>query len=104
MILFLFVVKNADCGFFRWVDDVGITNVSIDWEEIQGKLLENEKIIAELEVEKKILGEKVKKLKMKKHIMEEAMKDKRNELCQLYVALCKYARGEKYAQLAVVMS
>ena len=66
-------------------------------------MLENEKIIAELEVKKKILGEKVKKLKMKKHIMDEVMEDMRNELCQLHGALCKYAREEKYAQLAVVM-
>ena len=73
-------------------------------EEIQGKLLKKGKIIDELELEKKILGEKVKKLKMKKHVMEEVMEDMRNELCQLQGALCKYARGEKYAQLAVVIS
>ena len=41
---------------------------------------------------------------MNKHIMEEAIKDMRNKLCQLHGALCKYARGEKYAQLVVVMS
>ena len=40
---------------------------------------------------------------MKKHIMDEVMEDMRNELCQLHGALCKYAREEKYAQLAVVM-
>ena len=43
------------------------TNVLTDLEEIQGKLLENEKIIVELEAKKIKLGEKVKKLKMKKH-------------------------------------
>ena len=51
--------------------DVGKTNVLTDWEEIQVKLLDNEKIIAELEAEKKILDEKVKKFKMKKHLMED---------------------------------
>ena len=75
-----------------------------NWEEIQGKLLEKERIIAELKVEKKILGDKVKKLEMKKHIMEKAMEDMRNELCQLHCALCKYVRGEKYVQLVVVIS
>ena len=31
----------------------------IEWEELQGKLLENEQIIAELEEKKKILGERL---------------------------------------------
>ena len=57
-----------------------------------------------LVADKKILDEKVKKLKMKKHIMEEAMQDMKNELCQLCDAVCKHTRWEKYAQLAVVMS
>ena len=68
-----------------------------DLEEIQGNLLENEKITVELEAKKKKLGEKVKKLKMNKHIMNEAMEDMKNELCQLHGALCKYAIGEEYA-------
>ena len=41
---------------------------------------------------------------MKKHIMEEAMQDMRNELFRLRGAVCKYARGQKYALNAVVMS
>ena len=41
---------------------------------------------------------------MKEHIIEEAMDDIRNELCQLHDALCKHARGEKYAQLVVIIS
>ena len=45
---------------------------------LRGKLLENEKIIVELEAEKKTLGGKVKKLKMKRDILEEAMEDMRN--------------------------
>ena len=36
--------------------------------------------------------------------MNEAMEDMKNELCQLHGALCKYAIGEKYAQLVVVVS
>ena len=28
LILFLFFPKTTDCGFFRWVEDVGKTNVS----------------------------------------------------------------------------
>ena len=63
----------------------------------KGKVLENEKIIAKFEAEKKILGEKVKKLKMKREVLEEAMEDMRNELYQLRGSVCKYARGEKYA-------
>ena len=57
LILFLYFPKNVDCGFFRWVEDVGKTNVS-EWEKLEGKLLEKETIIAQLEAEKKILEEK----------------------------------------------
>ena len=52
-------------------------------------MLDNEKIIAELEVEKKIFGVKVKKLKMKIDVLEEAMEDMRNELYQLRGSMCK---------------
>ena len=55
----------------------------IEWEELQGKVLENEQIIAELEAKKKILGEKVKKLEMKRDVLDEAMEDMRNELYRL---------------------
>ena len=41
---------------------------------------------------------------MKKDILEEAMQNIRNELFQLYGAVCKYAKGEKYALLAFVTS
>ena len=40
-------------------------------------------IIVELEEEKKIMGEKVKKLKMKRDVLEEAMEDMRNEVYHL---------------------
>ena len=43
--------------------------------------LEKETIIAQLEAEKKILEEKIKKLKMRKDILHEAMEDMRNKLC-----------------------
>ena len=69
-----------------------------------GKLLEKERVIAQLEAKKKILEEKIKKLKMKRDMMQEAMQDMRNELCQLRGAMCKYARREKYALIAFVMS
>ena len=71
---------------------------------MQGKLLENEQIIAKLEAKNKIFDEKVKKLKIKRDILEEAMQDMRNELYQLRGSVCKYARGEKYALVAVLMS
>ena len=66
---------------------------------MKGKLLEKETVIAQLEAEKKI-----KKLKMKRDILQEAMQDMRNELCQLRGAMCKYERWEKYALIAFVMS
>ena len=70
--MFLLFPKTADYDFFRWVEDVGKTNVS-EWEELEGKLLEKETIIAQLEGEKKILEENIKKLKMKRDILQEAM-------------------------------
>ena len=76
--------KECRLRFFRYVEDVGKINMLTEWEELQGKVLENEKIIVEWEAEKKILGEKVKKLKMKRDILEEAMEDMKNELYQLY--------------------
>ena len=78
LILFLFFPKTVDCGFFfRWEKDVGKTNVG-EWEKLEGKLLEKEIVIAQLEAEKKILEEKIKKLKMKRDILQEAMEDMRN--------------------------
>ena len=41
---------------------------------------------------------------MKRDTLQEAMQDMRNESCQLRGAMCKYARGEKYALIAFVMS
>ena len=101
--MFLLLPKTTYCNFFRWVEDVGKTNVS-EWEELKGKLLEKEIVIVQLEAEKKILEEKKKKLKMKRDILQEAMQDMRNESCRLCGAMCKYARGEKYALIAFVMS
>ena len=101
--MFLFFSKIANCCFFRWVEDVGKTNVS-EWEKLERKLLEKETVIAHLEAEKKIFEEKIKTLKMKRDILQEAMEDMRNELCQLHGAMCKCERGEKYALIAFVLS
>ena len=103
LILFLFFPKTADYSFFIWVENVRKTNVN-QWEELEGKLLDKERVIAQLEAEKKILEEKIKKFKMKRDILQEAMQYMRNESCQIHSAMCKYARGEKYALIAFVMS
>ena len=100
--MFLFSPKTTDCGFFRWVEDVRKTNVN-EWKELEGKLIDKERVIAHLEAEKKILEEKIKKLKMKRDILQVAMQDISNESRQLRGALCKYARGEKYALIAFVV-
>ena len=97
-------MKNANYDFFRWEKELRKINVSCQWKESQGKLLKKKKDIIELEAKKKILDKKVKKLKIEKNNMEKAMQDMSNKLCQLYVAVFKYARGEKYGVLAVVMS
>ena len=44
------------------------------------------------------------KLIIKRDILQEAMEDMRNELCQLRGAMCKYEKGEKYALIAFVLS
>ena len=59
-------------------EEVG--RINIFWEELQGKLFEKDKVIAELEAKKKILDKKVKKLKIKRDNLEEAMQDMTNEL------------------------
>ena len=64
-------MKNGDCGVFRWEEEVGRINIS--WEELKGKLFEKGKVIVELELEKIILDKKVKKLKIKRDNLEEAM-------------------------------
>ena len=56
------------------------TNVS-QWEELEGELLEKNRVIAQFEAKKTILEEKIKKLKMKRDILQEAMQDIRNESC-----------------------
>ena len=95
-------MNNEDCSFFRWEEGVGRINIS--WEELQGKQFEKDKVIVDLEAEKIILDKKVKKLKIKRDNLEEAMQDMTNELCQMRVAVFKHSRGEKYAVVAVVMS
>ena len=57
--------------------------MSTEWEELKGKLLEKMKIIVKLVAEKKILDENVKKMKMKRDILEKAMQNMRNELYRL---------------------
>ena len=57
--------------------------MSTEWEELKGKLLEKMKIIVKLVAENKILDENVKKLKMKRDILEKAMQNMRNELYRL---------------------
>ena len=71
---------------------------------MQGKLFEKEKVIAELEVEKRTLDKKVNKLKIKRDNLEETMQDMTNELFQMHVAVFKHSRGEKYVVVAIVMS
>ena len=95
-------MKNGDYGFFRWEEEIGKINIS--WEELQGKLFKNDKVIAKLEPEKIILDKKVKKLKIKKDNLEEAMQDMTNELCQMHAAVINHSRGGKYVVVAVVMS
>ena len=54
-------MKNGDCDFFRWEEEVGRINIS--WEELQGKLFEKDKVIAELEAEKIMLDKKNEQIK-----------------------------------------
>ena len=71
---------------------------------MQGKLLEKDKLIAELEAKKIIMDKKNEKIEIKRDNMEEAMQDITNELCQMCVVVFKQSRGEKYVVVAVVMS
>ena len=56
-------------------------------------------MIAELESKKKILDNKVKKLKIKRD-----NQDMTNELCQMRAVVFKYSRGEKYDVVEVIIS
>ena len=71
---------------------------------IASKLLENERVTVELEAYKKIFDEKVKKLTMKIDNIEDVIQDMSNELWQQRTIVFKYARGEKFVALTVVMS
>ena len=97
-------MKNADCNFFIWEEELAKMNFSSKLKELQENMLEKDTVIAKLEADKKIFDEKVKKLKIKRDNLEDTMQDMSNELCQLRAAVFKYARGEKYVALAVVMS
>ena len=95
-------MKNGDCDFFRWEEEIGRINIS--WEELQGKLFDKDKVIDELEAKKIMLDKKVKKLKIKRDDLEEAMQDMTNELCQMHAVVIKHSRGEKHDVVVVVMS
>ena len=95
-------MKNGDHGFFRWEEELG--RIDVSWEELQGKLLEKDKMIVELEAEKKIVDNKVKKLKIKINNQEETMQDMTNKLYQIRAPVFMYSRGEKYVVVAFITS
>lgn len=66
-----------------------------------GKLTQKKILIAQLK--KKFVDETLKKLKLKKHIMDEAIQDSKNKLYQLHGEIFKYAR-EKYVVVAIIVS
>ena len=46
----------------------------------------------------------MKKLKIKRENLDEAMQDMTNDLCQMRATVIKHSRGEKYVVVVVVMS
>ncbi|XP_056684884.1 uncharacterized protein [Spinacia oleracea] len=87
-----------NCGFFRWVPE----NNAI--EDLQFQVLEKDTTISELEYDKKLLEEKLKKVQLKKDNLEEDIHEMKNEVCELRIEVMRAIRNEKNYSMALMYS
>uniref|UniRef100_A0A803LIJ8 GRF-type domain-containing protein n=1 Tax=Chenopodium quinoa TaxID=63459 RepID=A0A803LIJ8_CHEQI len=90
---------DANCGFFKWYG--GVREIG---NELRFQLFEKETTIAELEMQKQIVEEKVKKLQLKKENMDENLQELKGEVSQMRIELMKSSRNEKNFSLALMLS
>ncbi|XP_056688228.1 uncharacterized protein [Spinacia oleracea] len=89
---------NTKCEFFRWIPD----NNKLD--NLQLQILEANTTIAQMEYEKKLMEEKIKKLQTKKDNLEEDVQEMKNELCQMRIEMMKSSRNERNGTMALYFS
>ncbi|XP_056690827.1 uncharacterized protein [Spinacia oleracea] len=90
---------DTKCEFFRWILP---DNNELD--HLQLKIFEANTTIAEMEYDKKLMEEKIKKLQTKKDNMEEDVQEMKNELCQMRIELMKSPRNERNCTMALYFS
>ncbi|XP_021767562.1 uncharacterized protein LOC110731963 [Chenopodium quinoa] len=90
---------DTDCGFFKWIG-----GVRDEVDDLWFQLFEKETTIAELEIHKKMLEDKVKRVQLKKENLEEDLQELKGETSQLRIELMKSARNERNFSLALILS
>uniref|UniRef100_A0A803N2Y7 GRF-type domain-containing protein n=1 Tax=Chenopodium quinoa TaxID=63459 RepID=A0A803N2Y7_CHEQI len=86
---------DTDCKLFKWAE--GGDAIA---DELRFQLFEKDTTIAELELEKSLIEEKVNKLEVTKSKLQEETKKLTAEVTQLRIELMKSARMEKNVSMA----
>uniref|UniRef100_A0A803M6Z0 GRF-type domain-containing protein n=1 Tax=Chenopodium quinoa TaxID=63459 RepID=A0A803M6Z0_CHEQI len=88
---------DTECNFMKWVD---CTN----GDDLRFQIFERETTIAELEMQKSMLEDKVKRLQGKKGNFEEEVQEMKAEVSQLRIELMRSSRNEYNLTMALFCS
>lgn len=97
-------VQNGDCGYFMWHDEVYEINSNAELDDTTVKLMEKERTISQLLVERKAIEEKLLKQKQKRAKADEFIADMKEELALMRIKCGKHEKGEKFFATALAMS
>ncbi|XP_010687375.1 uncharacterized protein LOC104901482 [Beta vulgaris subsp. vulgaris] len=90
---------DTKCDFFKWYNEQGS-----EVDDLRFQIFEKETTLTEMEYEKSLMAEKIKKLQLKKDNLEEDMQEMKFELSQLRIEVLKMSRNEKNLTLALFVS
>ncbi|XP_056688880.1 uncharacterized protein [Spinacia oleracea] len=90
---------RTTCQFFRW-----ILPENNQIEELQCTISEKDYVIAKLEVEQRLMAEKIKKLQVKKDSLEEENQEIKIEFRHTRIELMNTSRNEKNFSMALLCS
>ncbi|XP_048491005.2 eukaryotic translation initiation factor-like [Beta vulgaris subsp. vulgaris] len=88
--------EDKKCEFFRWIDEQGKEN-----SDLRFQILEKETTIANMEYEKSLMVDKIKKLQLEKDNLEKDLQEIKFELSQLRIEVLKTSRNEKNLIMAL---
>lgn len=97
-------MQNGDCGYFMWHDEVYESNSNAEVDDMHVKLMEKERTISQLLVERKNIEDKLVKQKQKRAKADELVADMRKELAVMHAECGKHEKGEKFFATALALS